>query len=219
MAALFVCLYTGAETFLSLAALCSVRCGLGFERSSLGLWLVTLVKSPIAQIPRGLPPLPTNWPAKPTLSWVSVKVLGLPPGHAPARLGANLSQPSGCYRPALWPVGKSQALLTYSWVIAPGRQIEPLDLSVCRTRQRGHCQKSTASGGARMPGPAPELQPAAALTAPLPRRLSGCRASSGPVLCWSFPSLSVNFLLSQLRCHCGGSPPLITQAAWLCLRS
>jgi hypothetical protein len=55
MAALFVCLYTGAKTFLSLAALCSVRCSLGSERNSLGLWLVTLVKSPIAQILRELP--------------------------------------------------------------------------------------------------------------------------------------------------------------------
>lgn len=91
-------------------ALCLVRCRLCCGRSSLGLWLVTLVKSLVAEIPEGCPSTHPHCPAKPTE--LEFREGHGPPGHASSRPGANLSQPSGCYRPALWPVGNTRALLT-----------------------------------------------------------------------------------------------------------
>lgn len=132
---------------------------------------------------------------------------GLVPTSVNPRAATDL--PSG-----LW--ASPRLFLTYSWVIAPGRQTESLNLNVCCARQRGHCQKSTAREGARMARPAlPVLQPAAALTAPLPRRLSGYRANSCLCSLLVFPFLVSKLFVVSLKCHTCGSSPLIAQAAWL----
>lgn len=118
-----------------------------------------------AEIPRRLPSLPTHWPAKPTLSWGSVKVMGLPvtPLLSLVPTSATLRLLQTCPLTYGRVLSSSHLFLGY----CPRKANRAIELKHMHARRRGHCQESRASGGARMPCPAlRELQP------------SGCRASS-----------------------------------------